>query len=146
MFIDEKTFKTIASLMPIPSIEAVIINSKNNLLVLKRNNPPAKGEWWFPGGRVRRGETFFQTLTRKVKEETGLEVKVLGFIGVYERIFRERHDIPIVFLCRCEDENVILNSEHSEYKFLSANKACAELHQMLKQVLADMFRKKLVEF
>jgi ADP-ribose pyrophosphatase YjhB (NUDIX family) len=146
MFIQEKTYKTITSLMPVPAIEAVIINSKNDLLVLKRNNPPAKGEWWFPGGRIRRGETFFQTLTREVKEETGLDVKVLGFIGVYERIFRERHDIPIVFLCRCEDENVILNSEHSEYKFLNANKAFAELHQMLKEVLADMFGKKLVEF
>jgi ADP-ribose pyrophosphatase YjhB (NUDIX family) len=146
MFIQEKTYKTIISQMPIPAVEAIIINSKNDLLVLKRNNPPAKGEWWFPGGRIRRGETFFQTLIREVREETGLEVKMLGFIGVYERIFRERHDIPIVFLCRCEDENVILNSEHSEYKFLDANKAFAELHQMLKEALADMFGKKLVEF
>jgi mutator protein MutT len=147
MFIQEKTYETITSLMPIPAVEAIIINSKNDLLLLKRNNAPAKGEWWFPGGRIRKGETFFQTLSREVKEETGLEVKVLGFIGVYERIFPERHDIPIVFLCRCrDDQNVILNSEHSDYKFLDATKAFSESHQMLKEVLADMFGKELVEF
>ena len=145
MSIQEKTYKTITSQMPIPTVEAIIINSENDLLIMKRNNPPAKGEWWFPGGRIRKGEMFLQALTRKVREETGLEVKVLGFIGVYERIFRERHDIAIVFLCRCEDENVILNSEHSEYKFLNENTAFAELHPMLKEVLADMLGKKLVE-
>jgi ADP-ribose pyrophosphatase YjhB (NUDIX family) len=146
MSIQEKTYKTIISQMPISTIEAIIINSKNDLLVMKRNNPPVKGEWWFPGGRIRRGETFLQALARKVTEETALEVKVLGFVGVYERIFRERHDIAIVFLCRCEDEKVILNSEHSEYKFLNGNTAFAELHPMLKEVLVDMFGKKLVEF
>jgi len=147
MFVPEELYKTIASVMPIPAIEAIIINSKNEILVLKRNNPPAKGEWWFPGGRIRRGETFLQTLTREVKEETGLDVKVLGLVGVYERIFPERHDIPIVFLCRCrDDQKVVLNSEHSDYKFLSAKEAVDKSHQMLKELLTDVVEKKMVEF
>lgn len=147
MFIPEKTYKTIISLMPIPAVEAIIINSKNDLLVLKRNNPPANGEWWFPGGRIRRGDTFSQTLKREVKEETGLDVEMLGFIGAYERLFPERHDIPLVFLCRCkDDQKVTLNSEHSDYKFLNVNRAFAELHKMLKEVLADMFEKNLGKF
>jgi ADP-ribose pyrophosphatase YjhB (NUDIX family) len=59
--------------MPIASVEAVIVQD-DSLLFLKRNNPPVKDQWWFPGGRVRKGETLEQSLLREVKEETGLKV------------------------------------------------------------------------
>jgi colanic acid biosynthesis protein WcaH len=109
-------YKQIRALMPIPSVEAMITKDKS-LLLLKRKNSPAKGEWWFPGGRIWKGETFEETLHRKVKEETALVVDVIKFVGVYNRIFRDRHDIAIVFLCRCYGDEVILNEEHSEYQF-----------------------------
>lgn len=109
-------YKQILASMPIPSVEAMILKD-NSLLFLRRKNNPAKGEWWFPGGRIRKGETFKQTLLRKVKEETGLNVEIIKFVGAYNRIFPERHDIAIVFLCRCFDDKVVLNEEHSEYKF-----------------------------
>jgi ADP-ribose pyrophosphatase YjhB (NUDIX family) len=32
-------------------------------------------EWWFPGGRIRKGETFEETLLCEVKEEIGLDVE-----------------------------------------------------------------------
>jgi colanic acid biosynthesis protein WcaH len=109
-------YKQIRVLMPIPSVEAVITKDKS-LLLLKRKNSPAKGEWWFPGGRIWKGETFEEALHRKVKEETALAVDVIKFVGVYNRIFPDRHDIAIVFLCRCYDDEVTLNEEHSEYQF-----------------------------
>ena len=108
--------KQIVSLMPIPSVEAMIVKD-NSLLFLKRKNSPAKGQWWFPGGRIWKGETFKETLYREVKEETGLDVDVIKFVGVYSRIFPNRHDITIVFLCSCFGDEVKLNEEHSEYRF-----------------------------
>jgi colanic acid biosynthesis protein WcaH len=108
--------RQIMSLMPIPSVEAMILKD-NSLLFLKRKNNPARGQWWFPGGRMWKGETFKETLYREVKEETGLAVDVIKFVGVYSRIFPDRHDITIVFLCRCFDNEVTLNEEHSEYRF-----------------------------
>ena len=109
-------YRQIRSLMPIPSVEAMIVKD-SSLLFLKRKNTPAKGQWWFPGGRGWKGETFKETLYREVKEETGLTVDVIKFVGVYNRLFPERHDIAIVFLCRCFDTEVTLNEEHSEYRF-----------------------------
>jgi len=46
-------------------------------------------------------------------------VDVVRFVGVYNRIFPERHDITIVYLCQCKDQNaeVATDSEHSEYRF-----------------------------
>jgi 8-oxo-dGTP pyrophosphatase MutT (NUDIX family) len=38
-------------------------------------------------------------LGREVLEETGLEVGDCRFVGVYSRVFPERHDVAVVCLC-----------------------------------------------
>ena len=121
--------------MQIPSVEAIIMKG-DSLLFLRRKNSPAKGEWWFPGGRIRKGETFKETLLREVKEETGLDVEVIQFIGAYNRIFSDRHDVTMVFLCRCFDETVILNDEHSEFKF--SKDIPRDIHPYLLETIQDM--------
>jgi ADP-ribose pyrophosphatase YjhB (NUDIX family) len=49
--------------MPIVGVEAMIVNDDNEILFLKRNNPPVKGGWWFAGGRIRKGETLAGAFT-----------------------------------------------------------------------------------
>ena len=124
--------------MPIPSVEAIIMK-EDSFLFLRRKNNPAKGEWWFPGGRIMKGETFKETLIREVKEETSLDVKVIKLIGVYNRIFPDRHDITIVFLCRCFADKVILNDEHSEFKF--SKDIPSDIHPYLIETIQDMKKK-----
>lgn len=127
-------YEQILASMPIPSVEAIVMKD-NSLLFLKRKNNPAKGEWWFPGGRIRKGETFRETLFREVKEETGLDVEVIRFVGVYCRIFPERQDVTIVFLCRCLDDKVILNDEHSDYRFFKG--IPSNIHPYLLKAIQD---------
>jgi mutator protein MutT len=114
--IPQSLYDQIANHMPIASVEAIIIRNKA-MLFLKRNNPPAKGEWWFPGGRIRKEESPQQALRREVKEETGLDVTSCKLINVQSRVFPERHDIVAVYLCRCKKGNVKLDNEHSKYLF-----------------------------
>ena len=116
--IPQNLYNQIVQQMPITSVEA-IIKKDNTLLFLKRNNPPAKGEWWFPGGRIRKGETLKGALIREIKEETGLTIDIVRFVGVYTRLFADRHDITLAFLCKCHNDKVILNNEHSKHKFLT---------------------------
>jgi colanic acid biosynthesis protein WcaH len=72
-FIPDPLYNEIVKLMPIPSVEAIIVRD-GKLLFLRRKNYPAKGQWWFPGGRIRRGESIEEALLREVKEETVLTV------------------------------------------------------------------------
>ena len=120
--------------LPITSVEA-IIKKDTTLLFLKRNNHPAKDEWWFPGGRIRKGETHQEALFREIKEETGLTIDIIRFVGVYTRIFAERHDITLAFLCKCHTNKVILNDEHSKYKFL--DNPPKNIHPFLLKTIQD---------
>jgi ADP-ribose pyrophosphatase YjhB (NUDIX family) len=123
--------------MPIVSVEAVI-HVDSALLFLKRNNPPVKGEWWFPGGRIKKGESLEEALRREVLEETGLEICDFKLVNVYSRVFPERHDITIVYLCKSKGTGVTLNSEHSQYALFK--QAPEGLHPYMIEVLKDIKR------
>jgi len=133
--IEKSLYDKIVSVIPIIGVEAMIVNDHKEILFLKRNNPPVKGEWWFAGGRIKRGETFEEALKREVKEETGLGIDIIRFIGVYNRIFPERHDITLEFLCKCHNEKVVLNDEHSEYKF--CKKIPSDIHPDLRNIIKN---------
>ncbi len=74
---------------------AVVLDDAGRLLVVKRRNPPARGRWTLPGGRVRRGETIVEAVAREVREETGLVVEVGGPVGITESVGDEHHYVII---------------------------------------------------
>ena len=138
-FISSALYDRIVRLMPIASVEAVIVID-GSLLFLRRKNDPAVGQWWFAGGRIHRGESFEETLRREVKEETGLEIESYRFIKAYSRVFPERHDITIAYLCKCKESKITLDSEHSEYKLFK--KMPKDLHPYLLETIKDSQWKK----
>ena len=139
-FIPSALYGQIIKLMPIVSVEALIVIDES-LLFLKRKNRPAKGQWWFPGGRIYMGESLEDTLSREVKEETGLEVSFHKFINVYSRVFPERHDMTIAYLCTCKEGKIELNDEHSEHKLF--RDIPVDLHCYLLETIQDSQWKKI---
>ena len=85
--IPESLYKQIMEVMPILCVDLVIMH-EGKYLLLKRKNEPAKGLWWVPGGRVRKGETIEKATLRKAKEEIGVQVRVIATAGYYEDSWR----------------------------------------------------------
>jgi len=56
MHLDDKKFLEIADLSPLVSIDLIVYNDKNKVLLGKRANRPAKDYWFVPGGRIRKNE------------------------------------------------------------------------------------------
>jgi len=70
---------------------AVILeNGKGEILLAKSNKDPVKGKWIIPGGGIKFGEKIKDAVVREIKEETGLNIEVTGFITVYELIIPEK--------------------------------------------------------
>ena len=60
-----------------------MVSKDGKLVLVQRNIDPAFGHWSFPSGYVDRGEVVEDAAVREVKEETGLDVRLNGFIGLY---------------------------------------------------------------
>lgn len=73
---------------PIVGVGIVIFN-KQNILLIRRGKNPRKGEWSLPGGAQELGETIFEAAKRETKEETNLEIKVLGLLDVINSIHKD---------------------------------------------------------
>lgn len=65
---------------------SVAIFKGEEILLVKRSRPPAKGLYALPGGRVRFGEALQDAARREVLEETGLRVESLRFHRLVEII------------------------------------------------------------
>jgi 8-oxo-dGTP diphosphatase len=65
-----------------PCAGALIVKDGRVLLV-KRGIEPFKGYWDIPGGFLAAGEHPRDGMLREVREETGLEVRVIRLLGVY---------------------------------------------------------------
>jgi 8-oxo-dGTP diphosphatase len=62
---------------------AILLYPPDKLLLIKRSTPPFVGYWALPGGRAESGEPVERTILREVKEETGLDVAIVGKVGEY---------------------------------------------------------------
>jgi 8-oxo-dGTP diphosphatase len=77
---------------PIVGVGGVVIENDRALLI-RRGTEPLLGEWSIPGGTLELGETLENGVARELLEETGLTVRVLGLIEVFDRIFSAEGNI-----------------------------------------------------
>ena len=108
----------------IVAITAIIKNrAGDKFLVGKRhrNEIAYPSKWAFPGGKVERGQTILDTLTREVKEEVGLEIED-RMEYVYDFTF-ERPDghnvVGFCFLVFAKSEVVKLSKDFEDYKWVT---------------------------
>ena len=62
---------------------ALVIDAHGRVLLARRAFEPFKGYWDLPGGFLEEGEHPLDGLRRELREETGLEVEPLEFLGVW---------------------------------------------------------------
>jgi colanic acid biosynthesis protein WcaH len=120
-YIEAEQYKNIVDLMPIMCVDGIIVHNGKYLLVKRKNNP-LKGEYFVPGGRVHKNERLEDALHRKMFEELGIKVKILGTAGFYEDFYKENdlgldsvHTTSVVFIVSPLDLNIKLDEQSEDY-------------------------------
>ena len=87
---------------PALTVDAVIHDPLNGVVLIRRGHPPFAGAWALPGGFVEFGERCEDACVREVLEETGLEVEIVALIGVFSAPDRDPrgHTVSVVYRCR----------------------------------------------
>lgn len=90
---------------PALAVLAVVLHGDQVLLV-RRRNPPDAGLWGYPGGHVEAGETALAAAARELAEETSVRGDPLGYLANLDTILRdadgrlEHHFFLVAVLCR----------------------------------------------
>lgn len=79
----------------------LVVNEAQQWLVVKKRYGGLHGKWSLPAGFVEKDETVDQAAMREVKEETGIDCRLLGMIGFRSGVIKEKiSDNMAVFLLK----------------------------------------------
>lgn len=113
-----------SSMTPVPAVGVVCLKG-DEVLLIRRGKPPRMGEWSLPGGRIEPGERAVDAALRELREETGVEARILGLVDVVDGLFPEagRHYVLIDYLAEWTDGEPIAGDDASEAAFMSLDAA-----------------------
>lgn len=108
---------------PSAATVAVIMNSRKEVLCVRRAKDPAKGTLDLPGGFCDCHETSEEGVAREVMEETGLRVVRTQFLfsipNTYPYSGLVVHTVDAFFLCEVEEEgNVVAMDDATEAQWI----------------------------
>ncbi|MGZ8162153.1 MAG: NUDIX hydrolase [Methylobacter sp.] len=112
------------NLSPVPAIGVggIVFNNQDQVLIIRRNQPPAMGLWSIPGGKLEAGESLADACKREIKEETGLDTEIKNIVAVVERRIEGFHYVIIDYLALLADQADLLpiaQSDVSEAKWIN---------------------------
>ena len=121
----------------ISCVDVCILDNKKVLLV-KRNEEPALGLWFPPGGRIQIGEEIFEAAIRKCKEEVNIDIIPQKIIHTDNTIFHKdgeiiRHSLNVVVLAEPKTFDVKLD-QYSE-DFIWVDKIDPNFHPYVQKCL-----------
>lgn len=92
MFIENNDYLNILKNSHVVSVDLIIMDTTDNVLLGKRNNAPAKDFWFVPGGRIQKNETLDDAIKRISLQETGNSLSKTNFIGLYHHNYNDNYD------------------------------------------------------
>lgn len=124
---------------PTPTVDILIAYKDQGVILIERRNPPHG--WALPGGFVDEGETVEHAALREAKEETNLDVELIGQFAVYSDPRRDprQHTLSVVFLARCDTGEPRAEDDATALRFVTQMPAVDELVFDHAHILRDYF-------
>lgn len=111
---------------PIGTVGALIYNARGEVLMIHTHK--WSNLWGIPGGKIKPNEASDAALRREVLEETGLTLDSIQFEMVQDCIqppefYKKAHFLLLNYTAKTSQEQVVLNEEAEEYRWVSIDEA-----------------------
>jgi len=127
------------------SAATIVLNDDDEILLIKG---PKRG-WEMPGGQVEEGESLKAAAIREAKEESGIDIKITKFCGIYQNV--ERSICNALFLAEPIGGEPTTSRESLEVGYFSINQALEmvtwkNFRQRIEYCLKEELHPFLIEF
>lgn len=136
-------YGTIVKHVPIISVD-LLVHHNGGLVLGKRKNEPAKGEWFVPGGSVLKGETRQQAVHRVAEEELSSDVLIDRELGVYDHFYRtaevdgvnSKQYLATAYVVTPIQSEISSDDQHTNLEVFSS--PFQDLHNYVERYLRDL--------
>lgn len=138
MGLEETEFLAVVERTPLVSVDLVVVDPDRRVLCGWRVNEPARGFWFVPGGRIRKGELLDEAFERIASVELGggpWPRSEASFLGVFEHLYDTNfanepgistHYVVLAYRVDVSDRPAPPELQHSRYGWFSEEDARAE--------------------
>lgn len=124
----------------VPSANVIVVNDQHQILLIRRTD---NGNWAVPGGGMDLGESISQAAVRETLEETGIDCRITGLVGIYtnpRHVIRYtsndevRQEFSVVFTAEPTGGQLRPSSETSDPQWIPAATAITlPMHPSMRQ-------------
>ena len=153
--LDNITFKTVVENTPLISIDLCLLCG-DQLLLGRRTNDPLRDEWFTPGGRIHKNETWQDALLRIVEAELGLRgiaVEDFSLMGMWDHFYNNSaldqdistHYVNLPHYAAFKSKpQITLDDQHGEFKWfdLSVVSNDQKFHLYMRNYAGWLLKKK----
>ena len=130
-FLSDDDFAHIVRYAPLVSIDLIVRDLEENVLLGLRANEPAKNTYFVPGGVIRKNETIQEAFTRILNAETGLTASFYEatLVGAFEHLYKTNrfghpdygtHYVVLAYEVGLKaQQTVAIDSQHSDVQWMS---------------------------
>jgi len=117
------TCKIIIYKNPVPVVALVVLNSKKEILLIKRKVEPKRGKWALPSGFIELYEEPESAAQRELEEETGIKVDKLKLLNVYHQLSQDYESVLVIAFLSFSDSFPQAGDDAEDAKFYPPDEA-----------------------
>jgi len=141
--LEPEVFSEVVKNTPLISIDLIVKNSDDKILLGKRVNEPARDFWFVPGGRIFKNESLDDAFSRICQSELGVSLRreKTDFYGLYEHFYANNvfsdefstHYIVLAYQIHLNSVSQV-NDQHEAYRWFNMNELLErdDVHQYTK--------------
>ena len=138
-------WQAIVENVPLVSVD-LVIEHDGGVLLGKRENEPARGEWFVPGGTVLKNEARTEAVHRVAEEELGESIVIGDCLGTYEHFYDtseiegvdSKHYVATAYRCHLEHDDPDFSGDDQHSVLEVFHPPFGDLHSYVERYLDDL--------